>query len=118
MAAAGRQLEAIDTLDADGRLAEQPTTVRAVAEARRETPEASLSELAERLELHRSAVQRALDRIERLALHDDEGVGRRYRPGHPVPAPGASGRRCGPVGGRRGAERPGERTLSSGMIRP
>ncbi len=79
VAAAGRQLEAIDALEADGRLAEQPRTVRAVAEARRETPEASLSEIAVRLDLHRSAVQRALDRVERLALHDDGGVGRRHR---------------------------------------
>jgi len=80
--AAGRQLAAIDTLEADGRLAEQPKVVRAVVEARRETPEASLSDIAVRLELHRSAVQRALDRVERLALHDDGGVGLRrgYRP--------------------------------------
>ena len=47
--------------------------VRLVAEARRETPEASLSELAERLELHRSAVQRALERLERLAMTEAEG---------------------------------------------
>jgi DNA-binding transcriptional regulator WhiA len=86
--AAGRQLAAIDALDADGRLAEQPRTVRAVAEARRETPEASLSEIAARLDLHRSAVQRALDRLERLALHDDEGIGRRHR----TPAGAAAGR--------------------------
>ena len=66
--AAGRQLEAIATLTADGRLIEQPPTVRAVAAARRETPEATLGELAERLAIHRSAVQRALDRIERLAV--------------------------------------------------
>lgn len=79
VAASGRQLAAIDALEADGRLAEQPRIVRAVAEARRETPEASLSEMAARLELHRSAVQRALDRLERLALHDDEGIGRRRR---------------------------------------
>jgi hypothetical protein len=79
VAAAGRQLAAIETLEADGRLGEQPRTVRAVAEARRETPEASLSEIAIRLDLHRSAVQRALDRVERLALHDDEGIGRRTR---------------------------------------
>jgi len=79
VAAAGRQLDAIDALEADGRLAVQPRTVRAVVEARRETPEASLSEIAARLDLHRSAVQRALDRVERLALHDDGGVGRRYR---------------------------------------
>ena len=80
VAASGRQLAAIDALEADGRLAEQPRTVRAVADARRETPEASLSDIATRLELHRSAVQRALDRVERLALHDDEGIGLR-RPG-------------------------------------
>lgn len=79
--AAGRQLAAIDALEADGRLQAQPRTVRAVAEARRETPEASLSEIAARLDLHRSAVQRALDRLERLALHDDEGVGRRHPTG-------------------------------------
>jgi DNA-binding transcriptional ArsR family regulator len=80
--AAGRQLAAIDALEADGRLQEQPRTVRAVAEARRETPEASLSEIAARMDLHRSAVQRALDRVERLALHDDEGVGQRRPTGH------------------------------------
>ena len=67
VAAAGRQLDAIDQLDADGRLAEQPYVVRLVADARRETPEATLAELAERLDIHRSAVQRALERIERLA---------------------------------------------------
>ena len=66
--AAGRQLEAIAFLNADGRLGQQSAAVRAVAAARRETPEATLGELAERLSMHRSAVQRALDRIERLAL--------------------------------------------------
>jgi cell division protein WhiA len=65
--AAGRQLEAIATLDADGRLSRESQRVRAVAAARRETPEATLGELAERLAMHRSAVQRALDRIERIA---------------------------------------------------
>jgi DNA-binding protein WhiA len=67
VAAAGRQLDAIAVLDADGRLPRQPYLVRLIADARRETPEATLTELAERLELHRSAVQRALERIERLA---------------------------------------------------
>ena len=75
--AAGRHLAAIGELDGDGRLAEQPYVVRLVADARRETPEATLAELAERLGLHRSAVQRALERVERLALHPDEGAGRR-----------------------------------------
>jgi DNA-binding protein WhiA len=68
VAAAGRQLEAIAALSADGRLAEESRTVREVAAARRQTPEATLTELAERLSINRSAVQRALDRIERLAL--------------------------------------------------
>jgi WhiA C-terminal HTH domain/WhiA LAGLIDADG-like domain len=77
VSAAGRQLDAIAILDGDGRLMEQPDVVRAVAAARRETPEATLTELAERLDLHRSQVQRSLERIERLALHDDEGIGRR-----------------------------------------
>ncbi|MFL5674034.1 MAG: DNA-binding protein WhiA, partial [Chloroflexota bacterium] len=72
VSAAGRQLDAIDTLDADGRLATQPYVVRMVAEARRDTPEASLGDLAERLEIHRSAVQRALERLERLAATDGE----------------------------------------------
>ncbi len=96
VAAAGRQLAAIDALDADGRLGEQPRIVRAVAGARRETPEASLSELATRLDLHRSAVQRALDRIERLALHDDEGIGRRARNRPSGAGPGGSVGRRGP----------------------
>ena len=79
VAAAADQLEAIATLDADGRLADQPYVVRLVADARREEPEATFTELAERLELHRSSVQRAMERIERLALHPDERVGQRGR---------------------------------------
>jgi DNA-binding protein WhiA len=79
VAASARQVEAIDVLEADGRLAAQPYTVRLVADARREEPEATFTELAERLGLHRSAVQRAVERIERLALHPDEGVGKRER---------------------------------------
>jgi len=65
--AAARQLAAIGELEADGRLARQPYLVRVVAEGRRETPEATFGELADRLGLHRSTVQRALDRLERLA---------------------------------------------------
>jgi DNA-binding transcriptional regulator WhiA len=75
VSAAGRQLDAIAALDADGRLPAQPYVVRLVAAARRETPEASLGELAERLELHRSAVQRALERLERLSMLEAEPVG-------------------------------------------
>jgi hypothetical protein len=85
VSAAGHQLSAIDLLEADGRLAEQPYAVRAVAAARRATPEATLADLAERLGAHRSAVQRALERIERLALHPEEPGGR----------PGRAARRSG-----------------------
>ena len=67
VAASFRQLEAIGELQADGRLAKEPLRVREIAAARRETPEATIGELAERLAIHRSAVQRALERIERLA---------------------------------------------------
>ncbi len=75
VAAAGRQLDAIAAVEADGRLSRQPYVVRLVADARRETPEATLGELAEGLELHRSAVQRALERIERLAEREPAPVG-------------------------------------------
>jgi WhiA C-terminal HTH domain/WhiA LAGLIDADG-like domain len=77
--AAGRQLAAIADLDAEGRLREQPYVVRVVAAARRETPEATLGELAERLSLHRSAVQRALERIERMSLHPERAPTSRTR---------------------------------------
>jgi DNA-binding transcriptional ArsR family regulator len=94
--AAGRHIAAIDELVSDGRLAEQPYVVRLVADARRDTPEATLSELAERLGLHRSAVQRALERVERLALHADEGAG--HRQGSAKQRRGASPRRTRPRG--------------------
>lgn len=70
--ASSRQLRAIDVLEADGRLAEQPPVVRLVADARRATPEATFAELAERLRLHRSTVQRSLERLERLAGYGSE----------------------------------------------
>ena len=65
--AAGRQLAAIRDLEADGTLATLPSLVRLVADARRDTPEATITELAERLGVHRSAVQRSLERLEREA---------------------------------------------------
>jgi DNA-binding protein WhiA len=90
VAAAARHLEAISALESDGRLVEQSYVVRVVAAARVEEPEATFSDLAERLGLHRSAVQRALDRVERLALHPDEGVGKRRpsRSRHPARSAG------------------------------
>lgn len=68
--AAARQLGAIATLESDGRLAAQPPVVREVARARVTTPEASLTQLSEELALPRGRVQRALERLEALALHD------------------------------------------------
>jgi WhiA LAGLIDADG-like domain/WhiA C-terminal HTH domain len=84
VSAAGRHVAAIEELAASGELAGQPFVVRSVAEARRETPEATLTELAGRLQLHRSAVQRALDRIERLAASPDTEAPRRRRRSVPV----------------------------------
>lgn len=74
VAAAARQLEAIRVLEADGRLAKESRAVRGVAAARRDTPEATLTELAEHLDVHRSAVQRALDRLERLAAVPEDSA--------------------------------------------
>ena len=92
--AAGRQLDAIATLEADGRLATEPYPVRAVAAARRETPEATLTELAARLAVHRSAAQRALERLERLAADPpDQDVRSATRSG-------AAGRTPRPSSGR------------------
>jgi DNA-binding protein WhiA len=78
--AAGRQVAAIEELAATGELEELPYIVRSVAAARLETPEATLSELAERLAIHRSAVQRAFERIERLSLMTGERPSRARRP--------------------------------------
>jgi DNA-binding transcriptional regulator WhiA len=73
-AASARQLDAIETLAADGRLEQLPESVRAVARLRRAVPEASLGELARELDQSRGRVQRSLERIESLALHpaDDD----------------------------------------------
>ena len=78
--AAGRNLAAIEVLSADGRLAEQPYVVRLVADARRETAGVDAHRARGADRMHRSAVQRALERIERLALHDDGAAGRRTAP--------------------------------------
>jgi hypothetical protein len=102
--AAGRQMAAIDELTASGELAEQPYVVRSVAEARRETPESTLSELAERLGLHRSAVQRALERLERLATMPPDDERRRPRRSVSLAAPSSPRRRR--TGGETGVGRP------------
>lgn len=65
--AAHRQMEAIGMLRADGRLSGLPAQVRAVALARLEAPEASLTELSATTGIGRSRVQRALERMMALA---------------------------------------------------
>jgi cell division protein WhiA len=72
-AAAARQLAAIAVLEADGRLADLPESVRSAAALRRSIPEAALGELASELGVPRGRVQRALERIETLALHAADG---------------------------------------------
>jgi WhiA C-terminal HTH domain/WhiA LAGLIDADG-like domain len=89
--AAARQLDAIATLEADGRLAELPEPVQAVAALRRATPEASLGELAAALDTPRGRVQRALERIESLALHGEDEPVARPAPGRPAERPAHDG---------------------------
>ncbi|MBP1704779.1 MAG: sporulation protein [Chloroflexi bacterium] len=69
--ASARQLEAISTLEADGRLDDLPELVRAVARERQARPESSLTELGEQLGIARTRVQRALERLVSLADEDD-----------------------------------------------
>jgi DNA-binding protein WhiA len=70
VSAATRQLEAIGRLDAEGRLERLAEVERAVARGRREAPEATFGELAQRLGLTRSLVQRVLGRLEALGAAD------------------------------------------------
>ena len=58
-----RQLEEIEELERTGRLGTLPATVRELARERRELPEATYTELAERLGTSRGKVQRAFERI-------------------------------------------------------
>jgi DNA-binding protein WhiA len=64
-----RQLLVIAQLEAEGRLGSLAPVDLAVAGERRAAPEASFSELAQRLGLSRARVQRAFDRLE-AAAHD------------------------------------------------
>jgi DNA-binding transcriptional regulator WhiA len=65
--AAERQVQAIERLEAEGRLDDLSPGLRAVADARRAHPEADLEALAAELQLGRSAVHHRLRRIEQLA---------------------------------------------------
>jgi DNA-binding protein WhiA len=58
-----RQLEEIDDLEQSGRLGDLPASARELARARREMPEATYTELAERLGTSRGKVQRDFERI-------------------------------------------------------
>ena len=67
VASSARQIAIIGQLEADGRLARLSEIDRAVAQARSAAPEASFSELAERLGLSRARVQRAFSHLESAA---------------------------------------------------
>lgn len=68
VASARRQLVQIELLKASSEWARLPRSVRAVAEARRRSPEATFSELAEELATSRALVQRAFETIDARAL--------------------------------------------------
>lgn len=70
--AARRQLADIDTLEQRGQLRRLPKDARRVAAERRRAPEATFSELAAKLDMSRSQVQRAFDTIGSAALHSTE----------------------------------------------
>lgn len=67
--AARRQLAAIEMLERRGGLSRLSRDARRVALERRRAPEATFSELAARLDLSRSQVQRSFDLIGSIALH-------------------------------------------------
>lgn len=67
VASSARQLATIAQLEAAGRLADLAVVDRVVAQARRDAPEATFSELAETLGLSRARVQRAFARLEAAA---------------------------------------------------
>lgn len=68
--AARRQLADIDALEQRGDLRRLPKEARRVAAERRRAPEATFSELALKLDMSRSQVQRAFELIGSAALHE------------------------------------------------
>ncbi len=68
--AARRQMAEIDALEARGELRRLPKDARRVARERRRAPEATFSEIAAKLDMSRSQVQRAFELIGSAALHD------------------------------------------------
>ena len=71
VASASRQLELIDQVERYGTLGGLPKGAQEVARLRRELPEASFTEIADRLGMSRARVQRAFGQLESAAL--DEG---------------------------------------------
>ena len=69
VASSARHIAIIELLEAEGRLAEMPDLDRLVAAERRTSPEASFTELSERLGLSRARVQRAFQHLEAAAQH-------------------------------------------------
>lgn len=67
VASSAHQLDIIDRLERDGRMAELSAVEQAVAQERQAAPEATFSELAARLGYSRARVQRAFDRLEAAA---------------------------------------------------
>ena len=72
--AAARQIEAIRLATRSGRLDREREVVRVVAAARVASPDATLDDLAVTCGCTRSAAQRALERIERLARGAPQGA--------------------------------------------
>lgn len=68
--AARRQLDDIATLERRGGMNRLPRDARRVAAERRRAPEATFAELAAKLDMSRSQVQRAFELIGSAALHD------------------------------------------------
>ena len=62
-----RQAVAIETLEAEGKLATLPPALREMARWRRANPELNLGELADRMNLSKSAVNHRLRRIQQVA---------------------------------------------------
>ena len=71
VAAARRQLAEIDALERRGDLKRLPRDARRVAAERRREPSATFSELAAKLDMSRSQVQRAFELIGSAALHEE-----------------------------------------------
>lgn len=69
IASSRRQLASIRALTDAGALRQLPRSLRSLARARTNAPEASLTELARTLGVSRAVVQRGLDQIEQHALH-------------------------------------------------